>query len=386
MLAPRADGSPFVYLDNAATTQKPRCVIDRLVQFYASENASAAGATQLHAQARGRIARSIGAAANELIFVPSTTFAISLVAHSWGNTHLGPGDEIVVTGLEHHANLVPWHEIAHETGATLRVAPIEADGSLRVEAVASRLCARTRLVAVAHVSNVLGTVSPIAEIALAAHRVGARVLVDGAQAVAHLRVDMHALDVDFYAFSAHKAFGPTGIGVLYVREEVMQTMPPWSGGPKVVEAFSLAGTRHAAPPQRFEPGAPNVADALGMAAALEYMRAVGLDAIRSHERDLLAYAQDRLRRVPSLRLIGTAADKVAIQAFVIDGHAPEDIRMRLARAGVEVQAGQFSAQPLFERLGVAAALRMSIAFYNTREDIDALVAALVDRDAAGDSR
>ncbi len=224
------------------------------------------------------------------------------------------------------------------------------------------------------------SVSPLAEIAQAAHRVGARVLVDGAQAVAHLPVDVHALGVDFYAFSAHKVFGPTGIGALYVRDEVMQAMPPWSGGPNAIEAFSFSDIRRAAPPGRFEAGVPNIAGALAMAEALDYVQSIGLATIAAHERELLAYAQERLRRIPGLRLVGTADEKVAIQSFVIDGQTPEEIRLRLARARVEVQAGRFLAQPLFERLGLAAVVRLSIAFYNTRADVDALVDALIDGD------
>ena len=382
MLAPRADGSRLVYLDNAATTQKPAQVIERITRFYAGENSNGPATAALYADARARIALAIGAAPHELMFAQSTTSAIDLVAQRWGGRHVGTGDEIVVTGLEHNANLAPWRELAHARGAILHIAQVESDGDLRAAAVARLLSPRTKLVALAHVSNVLGTRLPVAEIAAAAHRVGARVLVDGAQAIAHLAVDVRALDADFYAFSAHKAFGPTGIGALYIRSDQIEELRCRDGASDRAGQTPSAEGCSAPTAGCLEAGTPDIAGALGMAAALEYMQSIGMDAIAAHERDLLAYAQERLARVNGLRLIGTAPDKVAIQSFTLDGREPEDVRARLARAGVEVQAGQFSARPLLGYLGVDAAVRVSIALYNTRADIDALVDALAANEDA----
>ena len=377
MLAETIDGKPFVYLDNAATTQKPRSVIDRPSQFYAHEN-SHLFSPKLLASARQSVARFLGAASpDEIIFVRSATDAIALVGASWGYEQIGRGDEIIVSNLEHHANLMPWYELAHEKGASLRVVPVEQEGELRLDAFRKMLSARTKLVALAHVSNVVGTIAPLKEIIVAAHAVGARVLVDGAQAVAHLAIDVAALDADFYTFSAHKVFGPTGIGALYVKAELMGSLSNARSVARVADDFSFDAVRYAKAPGVFEPGVPNIAGAVGLTSAIDYMTRIGFAGIAKHERELLDHARDRLQQIPKIRLIGTARGKAAIQSFVIDGQSPDDVQRRLADKGIEIGSGHFSAQPILRQFGLESALRASFAFYNTIDDIDALVSALV---------
>ncbi len=378
-------GKPLVYLDNAATTQKPRVVIDRLARYYAEENANvhrgvhllSERATEAYEEARRRIARFINAAdAREVVLVRGTTEAINLVAASYGRAHVGPGDELLLTAMEHHSNIVPWQMLAEEKGASLRVAPISDTGELRLDALEGLLSDRTRLVAVVHVSNALGTVNPIHAIVELAHARGIPVLVDGAQAVAHGAVDVQALGCDFYAFSGHKVFGPTGIGVLYGRAALLETMPPYQGGGDMISSVTFERTRYNALPYKFEAGTPNIAGTLGLAAALDYVEAVGPDRIRAYETELLAYGTDGLTSVPGLTLTGTAAHKAGVLAFVMDGVHPHDVGTVLDREGVAIRTGHHCCQPLMDRLGVPATARASLALYNTREDIDALVDGL----------
>jgi cysteine desulfurase/selenocysteine lyase len=349
ILDTRVEGHHRIFLDNAATTQKPRAVVARIAHFYAHENFHAKSA-EAYASAREVVARFIGAAARELAFLRGATDAIALVADTWGRENILSGDEIVISALEHQANFLPWRRLAGVSGATLRVVPVEPDGDLTIDAVREHVNLRTRLVAITHVSNVLGTVTPIRAIASVAHEFGARVLVDGAQAVAHLPVDVKELGVDFYAFSAHKVFGPTGVGALFVGNGMDCT--------------------------NLEAGTPDVAGAAGLAAAMEMLSGVSLAKIGRHERLLLDQLCDGLQRIPRLRLIGTAKNKIAIQSFVIDGMAPEAIKVALEAQHVEVQAGVFSAQPVLAQFGFDTAVRVSLAFYNNARDVDIFLDAL----------
>jgi len=385
ILRERVHDKPLVYLDNAATTQKPRRVIDRLNAFYRRENANvhrgvhllSERATDAYEDARRTVCRFLNAAdPKEIVFVRGTTEAINLVAQSYGRTHVGSGDEIVITTMEHHSNIVPWQIVCGQTGARLRVAPMTDDGDIDLDAYEALLSARTKIVAVVHVSNALGTINPIAEIVRIAHAGGIPVLVDGAQAVAHMPVDVRALDCDFYAFSGHKVFGPTGIGVLYARASLLDAMPPYQGGGDMISAVTFERTLYNVPPYKFEAGTPDIAGAIGLAAALEYVEAIGLDHVRAHEHELLAYGTAALSQVPGLRLTGTAAHKAGILAFVLEGVHPHDIGTILDREGVAIRTGHHCCQPLMDRLGVPATARASLALYNTREEVDALARAL----------
>ena len=384
ILGRRIHGRPLVYLDNAATTQKPRVVLDRLARYYAEENANIRGvhtlserATDACRSARETVRRFLNAAASrEIIFVRGTTEAINLVAQTYGRTHVGPGDEIVISEMEHHSNIVPWQILCDEQGARLRVIPITDSGELRIDAYDELLGDRTRIVAVAHVSNALGTINPIAEIVRRAHARGIPVLVDGAQAVAHMPVDVQALGCDFYAFSGHKVFGPTGIGVLYGRERWLDVMPPYQGGGGTISSVTFERTRYADLPDKFEAGTPHVAGTVGLATALDYLTALGFDRVEAHEHDLLAYATDALSQLAGLRLTGTAHQKAGILAFLIDGVHPHDIGTIVDREGVAIRTGHHCAQPVMERFCVPATARASFAMYNTREDVDALIHAL----------
>jgi cysteine desulfurase/selenocysteine lyase len=376
---------PLVYLDNAATTQKPRRVIDRLNAFYRHENANvhrgvhllSGRATDAYEDARRTVCRFLNAAdPKEIVFVRGTTEAINLVAQSYARTHLGSGDEIAITMMEHHSNIVPWQILCEQTGARLRVAPITDDGDIDLDAYEALLSARTKIVAVVHVSNALGTINPIAEIVRIAHARGIPVLVDGAQAVAHMPVDVRALDCDFYAFSGHKVFGPTGIGVLYARASLLDAMPPYQAGGDMISAVTFERTLYNVPPYKFEAGTPDIAGAIGLAAALEYVEGIGLDRVNAHEHELLAYGTAALSQVPGLRLTGTAAHKAAILAFVLEGVHPHDIGTILDCEGVAIRTGHHCCQPLMDRLGVPATARASLALYNTREEVDALARAL----------
>jgi cysteine desulfurase/selenocysteine lyase len=374
-----------VYLDNAATTQKPRAVINRVVRYYEEENANvhravhalSERATESYEGAREAIRRFIHAGeAHEIVFVRGTTEAINLVAESYGRTRLRRGDEIVISTMEHHSNIVPWQILCERTGAILRVAPITDSGELRLDEYERLLNDRTRLVSVVHVSNVLGTINPLEEIIHMAHARGVPVLVDGAQAVAHMPVDVSELDCDFYAFSGHKVFGPTGIGVLYGKAALLDAMPPYQAGGDMISSVTFERTRYNVLPHKFEAGTPDIAGSVGLAAAVDYLVGTGLDRVAEHEHALLEYATRALEQVPGLRLMGTAARKAGVLSFVVDGIHPHDIGTILDREGVAIRAGHHCCQPLMARLGVPATARASMALYNTREEIDLLTAAL----------
>jgi cysteine desulfurase/selenocysteine lyase len=374
-------GHPLVYLDNAATSQTPRQVIDALARFYGSANANihrglyelSERATAAVDAARERMAAFLGAASpEEIVFTKGTTEAINLVAQSWGRSVLRPGDEVLVTGMEHHSNLVPWQLICQQTGARLRAAPITDTGELDLEAFDRLLGDRTRLLAVGHVSNALGTVNPIRELTARAHARGALVLVDGAQSAPHLDVDVTELDCDFFACSGHKLYGPTGVGVLYGRAAVLAELPPWQGGGGMIDQVTLEATTWADPPARFEAGTPPVAEIVGLAAALDYIDAIGLDRIAAWEDQLLRLATARLSAIPGVRLVGTAPEKVAVISFVLEGVHPHDVGTVLDDAGVAVRAGHHCAQPVMARFGLPATVRASFACYNTVDEIEAL--------------
>jgi cysteine desulfurase/selenocysteine lyase len=385
ILAQKVQSRPLVYLDNAASTQKPRAVTDAIAACYGEYYANvergvhtlSQRSTAAREQARETVRRFLNApSAEEVVFVRGTTEAINLVAASWGRRNVGPGDEILVTELEHHSNIVPWQLLCEERGAVLRVAPIDDRGEVILDELERLLSPRTRLVAVAHVSNALGTVNPVREIAGRAHRVGALVLVDGAQAAPHLALDVQALGADFYAFSGHKVYGPSGIGVLWGRRELLAAMPPWQGGGGMIRDVSFAKTTYAPPPHRFEAGTPAIEAAIGLGAALDYLTALGLPAVAAWESGLLALATERLAAVPGLRLIGTARNKAAVLSFTMTGIHPHDVGTVLDQEGIAVRAGHHCAQPVMEHFGVPATSRASFGLYNTREEVEVLAAAL----------
>ena len=385
ILRQRVHDRPLVYLDNAATTQKPQVVIDRLVRYYRDENANihrgvhtlSVAATDAYDAARERVRRFVNAAdAREIVFVRGVTEAINLVAATYGRTHIVADDEVVISEMEHHSNIVPWQMLCEETGARLRVIPITDAGELDLDEYARLLGPRTKLVATTHVSNALGTINPVEQIVGLAHDRGIPVLIDGAQAVAHMTVDVQAIGCDFYAFSGHKLFGPTGIGVLYGRASLLDAMPPYQGGGDMIRSVSFERTLYADTPQKFEAGTPNIAGVMGLDAAIAYLTDFDLDRVTAYEHGLLAYGTDALSSIDGLRLTGTAGRKAAILAFVIDGIHPHDLGTILDRDGIAIRAGHHCCQPLMARLGVAATARASLAFYNTREDIDALVASI----------
>ena len=385
ILRQRVHGKPLVYLDNAATTQKPQSVIDAVVRYYAHDNANvhrgvhalSQQATDAYEAARSRVQRFVNArAVDEIVFVRGTTEAINLVAQSYARPRMQPGDEILISAMEHHSNIVPWQLVCEQTGAVLKVAPISDTGELEMEAFGALLGPRTRLVAITQLSNALGTIVPIERIVAAAHAMGVPVLVDGAQAVSHLAVDVRALDCDFFAFSGHKVFGPTGIGALYGKADLLNAMPPYQGGGDMIRSVSFARTEYNDLPWKFEAGTPNVAGAIGLGAALDYVSALGIDAIATHEHDLLAHATQEASRIPGLRIIGTAPRKASILSFVLDGVHPHDIGTILDRGGVAIRAGHHCAMPLMQRFGIAGTARASFALYNTRDDVDALLAGI----------
>jgi cysteine desulfurase/selenocysteine lyase len=385
-LAQLVHGRPLAYLDSAATTQMPAAVIDAVAAFGRADRANvhrgvhtlSERATAAYEAARGAAQRFINAReASEIVFVRGTTEAINLVAHSFGRAAVAAGDEVLVTNMEHHSNLVPWQMLCGERQARLRVVPVTASGELRLEELDAALGPRTRLLAVAHVANAIGTVNPVAAIVERAHARGVPVLVDGAQAAAHLPIDVQALGCDFYAFSAHKMYGPTGIGVLYGRGERLAAMAPFMGGGEMVHSVSLAeGPRWAAVPHKFEAGTPNIEGAIGLAAAITYLQRWDRAAIATHERALATEAAARIAALPGARLVGQPSDRAAIVSFVIDGVHPHDIGTILDRHGVAIRAGHHCAQPLLEALGVPATARASFALYNTRQDVDALIDGL----------
>jgi cysteine desulfurase/selenocysteine lyase len=379
------NGRPLVWLDNAATTQKPQAVIDRLSHFYAHENSNvhraahqlAARATDAYEAARETVRRFLNASSTrEIIFVRGTTEGINLVAQSWGRRNVQKDDEIVITWLEHHANIVPWQMLCREKGAKLRVAPVDDSGQVLLDEYERLLGPRTKLVSFSHVSNALGTVTPVEEMVAMAHRYGAKVVVDGAQSVAHTRVDVQQYDCDFFVFSGHKIFAPTGVGVVYGKADVLEHTPPWQGGGNMIKDVTFEKTIYNDPPVRFEAGTGTIADAVGLGAALDYVSRLGMANIAAYEHDLLAYGTEVLRRIPGLRLIGTAREKASVLSFVLDGYRTEDVGAALAREGIAVRAGHHCAQPIHRRFGIESSVRPSLAFYNTCEEIDALAAAL----------
>jgi len=394
ILQERVNGRPLVWFDNAATTQKPQAVIDRLAWFYAHENSNihraahelAARATDAYEAARNKVTRFIGAdSPDEIIFVRGATEAINLVAKTWGAQNIGEGDEIIVSLLEHHANIVPWQQLAAEKGAKIRVIPVDDSGQILLDEYQKLFNGKTKLVSVTQVSNALGTVTPIREIIEIAHRAGVRVLVDGAQSVSHLRVNVQALDADFFVFSGHKIFGPTGIGVVYGKKELLESMPPWQGGGNMIADVAFERTLFQPPPNKFEAGTGNIADAVGLGAALDYVDRIGLENIARYEHDLLVYATRGLSSIPGVRLIGTAAEKASVASFVLNGYHPEEVGKALNEEGIAVRSGHHCAQPILRRFGVEATVRPSLAFYNTCEEVDLLV-SVVQRLARGRGR
>jgi len=379
-------GKPLVYLDNAATSQKPQSVIDSLARYYSEYNANihrgihrlSEEATRAYEHARSLVRGFINAAEDcEIVFVRGTTEAINLVAHSFGRAFVKPGDEIVITAMEHHSNIVPWQILGEQTGARLRVVPIDDEGQLMIEEIEPMLTGKTRLIAVTHVSNALGTVNPISRMTQIARRRGIPVLVDGAQAVPHMTVDVRALDCDFYAFSGHKMFGPTGVGILYARSPWLEKMPPYQGGGSMISLVTLEKTHYAQPPYKFEAGTPDIGGGIALGAAIDYLASIDLDAAAAHEQELLAYASERLASIKGLRFIGRARERAGVLSFVLDGIHPHDIGTILDREGVAIRAGHHCAMPIMQRYGVPATARASIAFYNTKEYIDALVRGIL---------
>jgi cysteine desulfurase / selenocysteine lyase len=385
ILQERIHGRPLVWLDNAATTQKPQVVIDRVSYYYERENSNvhrgahtlAARATDAFEAARDRVRRLLNApSAKNIVWVRGATEGINLVAKSWGMRNVSAGDEIVITWLEHHANIVPWQQLCTEKGARLRVAPVDDRGQVKLDEYERLLGPRTRIVAFPQVSNALGTIVPAREMVEMAHRHGALVLVDGAQAVSHMPVDVQALDCDFYTFSGHKIFAPTGIGAVFGKTHVLESMPPWQGGGNMISDVTFEKTTYNPPPGRFEAGTGSIGDAVGLGAAIDYVMALGLENIQRYEHELRLYAEGELARVPGLTMIGTAPEKAGVMSFVLDGVRTEDVGGALDQEGIAVRSGHHCAQPILRRFGLESTVRASLAPYNTREDIDALVAAL----------
>jgi cysteine desulfurase / selenocysteine lyase len=378
-------GKPLVYLDNAATSQKPQVVIDAVTRFYASENANihrgvhflSERATLAYDAVREKVARFLNAgSAREIIFTRGTTESINLVAQSFGRAVLRPGDEVLITGMEHHSNIVPWQIVCEQTGARLRAIPITDTGELDLEAFDRLLGERTRLLALAHLSNALGTINPVRDLVARAHARGIPVLVDGAQSAPHLGVDLQALDCDFFACSGHKMFGPTGVGVLYGREALLERMPPWQGGGDMIASVTLERSTWAPVPAKFEAGTPMIAEVIGLGAAVDYLSAVGLTAVAAWEHELLAVASQRVGDIEGVRLVGTAPAKASVLSFVMEGVHPHDIGTVLDDEGIAIRAGHHCAQPVMQRFGVPATARASFAAYNTLEEVDALVRGL----------
>ncbi|EKB26775.1 aminotransferase class V-fold PLP-dependent enzyme [Aeromonas dhakensis] len=384
-LAQEVNGHPLVYLDNAATTQKPKAVLDAINHYYRADNANvhraahalSGRATRAFEDARETVARFINAPrSHEVIWTRGTTEAINLVAQSWGVSELRAGDEVVLSTLEHHANIVPWQLVAQRTGAVIRVAPLDERGDLDMAAYLAMLGPRTRLVSVAHVSNALGTVNPVEQIVAAAKAVGALTLIDGAQAVAHFEVDVQAIGCDFYAFSGHKLYGPTGIGVLWGRTELLERMPPWQAGGEMIDRVSFSGTTFNSLPFKFEAGTPHIAGAIGLAAAIDFVMKQDRGALASHERVLTDYLVAGLRQVPGLHLVGEPGQRAGAVSFLLRDIHPQDAATLLDMQGIALRVGHHCAMPLMESLGIGGTMRASLACYNNRDDVDALLAAL----------
>jgi len=382
ILEQRVNGYPLVYLDNGATSQKPRSVIDAIVNYYTTENSNvhrgvhtlSQQATEDYEGARAKIRRFINAGDDrEIIFTRNTTEGINLVAHSYARQNVGPGDDIIVSNMEHHSNIVPWQMVCEEKGANLRVVPIDDTGELVMDEYEKMLSPRTKLVSITHVSNALGTILPAAEIVRMAHDHGAPVLLDGAQAVPHMPVDMQELDCDFYVFSGHKLFGPTGIGILYGKAEYLEAMPPFMGGGDMIKSVTFEKTIYNDLPYKFEAGTPDIAGAIGLGAAVDYVTNLGFESITAHEDELLRYCTQALSSIAGVKLVGTAPHKAGILSFVMDKAHPHDIGTILDEQGIAVRTGHHCAQPVMQRFQIPATARASLAFYNTKEDIDALV-------------
>lgn len=379
------NGRPLIWFDNAATTQKPQAVIDRISYFYEHENSNihraahelAARATDAYEGARETVRRFINApSVDNIVFVRGTTEAINLVAKTWGKKHLGQGDEIVISHLEHHANIVPWQQLCQETGAKLKVAPVDDSGQVLLDEYQKLLTSRVKLVSFTQVSNSLGTVTPAAEMIQMAHRIGVRVLLDGAQSVSHMRTDVQTLNPDFFVFSGHKVFGPTGIGILYAKPEVLGDMPAWQGGGNMIQDVTFDKTTYHEAPAKFEAGTGNIADAVGLGAALEYVERIGIDNIARYEHDLLVYATTAMQKISGLRLLGTAKEKASVLSFNLEGFRSEEVGAALNREGIAVRSGHHCAQPILRRFGVETTVRPSLAFYNTFAEVDLMVNVL----------
>jgi cysteine desulfurase / selenocysteine lyase len=378
-------GRPLVYLDNAATTQKPQAVLDALAKYYTTMNANvhrgvhelSEVATEAYEQARDKVRAFFNARSpREIVFTRNATESINLVAHSFGRANIGQGDEVLISAMEHHSNIVPWQLLCEATGARLRVAPIDDRGELIMDELVRSMTGRTRLVSVAHMSNALGTVNPVAEIIRLAHAKGAAVLIDGSQAAYHMPVDVQALDCDFYAATGHKMYGPTGIGILYGKEERLEAMPPFLGGGDMIRSVTFERSTWNDLPSKFEAGTPDIAGAIGLGVAIDYLQAIGLNAVARHEAALLGYATEALTAIEGVRLIGTASRKASVLSFVMEGIHPHDIGTIVDREGVAIRTGHHCAQPVMDRFGVPATARASLAMYNTRDEIDTLVRAL----------
>jgi cysteine desulfurase/selenocysteine lyase len=385
VLDQQVNGSPLIYFDNAATTQKPKSVIDALTHYYASDNANihrgihalAERATTAFELTRTKIKEFINApSSDQIILTAGTTGSINLVAQTFGRANFSKGDKILISNLEHHSNIVPWQMIAQEKGAIIEVIPVDERGVLDLNAYRNLLDASVKLVAVNHVSNAIGTINPIAEMIQLAHAHGAKVMIDGAQSIAHLDIDVQALDIDFFAFSAHKLFGPTGVGVLYGKRELLESMPPYQGGGEMIKEVSFDGTTYNELPYKFEAGTPNIADVIALSAAIDYVNALSKEALFTQELALLAYATEQLSTIPGLRIIGTAPDKIAVISFVIEGIHPQDLGVLLDKFGIAIRTGHHCVQPLMKRFGLPGTCRASFAFYNTFEEIDLFVKAL----------
>jgi cysteine desulfurase/selenocysteine lyase len=385
ILSQAVHGKPLAYLDNAATSQKPLAVIEALDRYYIEYNANVHRAmhrlselaTRAYEQAREKVQRFLGAVdAREIVFTRGTTESINLVAQSWGRANLKPGDEVLISHMEHHSNIVPWQIVCEQTGATLRVIPINDRGELIMDDIPRLLTDRTRMVSIGHISNALGTINPVKDVVQLAHDCGAVIMIDGAQAAPHLPIDVRDIDADFYAISGHKMFGPTGIGALYGRFQLLEAMPPYQGGGEMIKNVTFEKTLYADPPARFEAGTPDIAGAIGMGAAVDWIKSHNWPAVATHEHDLLEYGTHRLQEANGLRIIGTAERKAAVLSFIVEGQHPYELGQILDHEGIAIRTGHHCAQPVMDRFGVPATCRASLALYNTREEIDALVAAL----------
>ena len=385
ILSRTVKGKPLVYLDNAATSQKPQCVIDALSDYYGRYNANihrgihtlAEEATLAYEATRFAVQEFIGAAsAEEIIFSRGTTEGINLVAYTWGRQHIQAGDEILISGMEHHSNIVPWQILCQEKNAVLKVIPVTDEGELSMEVYKSLLSDKTKLVSIVQVSNSLGTVNPVKEMIDAAHAVGAKVLIDGAQSAVHLDIDVQAMDCDFFSFSGHKVYAPTGIGVLYGKKELLESMPVFHGGGEMIKEVTFEKTTYNDLPYKYEAGTPNIADTIALKTALDYLKNIGKAAIRKHENELLTYATAELENIPGLRIIGKAREKVSLVSFIVEGIHPQDIGILLDNLGIAVRTGHHCTQPLMKRFGIPGTVRASFALYNTKEEIDILIAGM----------